>query len=210
MDELQQKILDYVRLNEPVSVAKIVKEMKIYRNKFYELMEPIKRSGLLFSRAGFGVFYSMESYNAWLDNGGREILSLRGRTGAESSLKTRREDPWVAREGSIKFAIMECLKESSEPLSLSQISARTRLQSKSVSGSLSYLVRAGTVEHDGKDFKRKYTLSGQVSDHDIVVEKVKGKKTGFKQFNPKKNGIVQAYMASPARQRLMAVYGRMG
>lgn len=210
MDSLQQSILDFVRLNEPVSVDRIVRELKIYRNKFYALIEPLRMDGFLFSRSGFGIFYSVESYEAWLENGGREILSQRGRLGAEAWLEARKNKPWVAREGSVKFAILDCLKSATEPLGLPVISARTKINAKSISGALSYLIRIGSIVHDGKDFKRKYSLAEKVSEHEIVAEKAKPKPGNFKLYNPKKNGVVQAYLNSPARQRLMAVYGRMG
>ncbi len=92
MDNLQQKIIDYVRENEPVSIAEIVKHPGVYRNKFYVIVAPLREQGLLFSRGRPGVYYNQESFSKWMDDGGREILSQRGRAGSEASLKTRREE----------------------------------------------------------------------------------------------------------------------
>lgn len=210
MDNLQQKIIDYVRENEPVSIAEIVKHTGVYRNKFYVIVAPLREQGLLFSRGGLGVFYNQQSFSKWMDDGGREMLSQRGRAGSEASLKTRREEPWRAREGSLKCIVMSCLKNSPKPLTLSKISDATGIPTKSASGTISFLIRIGCITHDGKRFARKYSLAEGVTPEPVAIVQRHGKRGGFVLFNPARNGVVEEYMKSPARARLMAVYGRMG
>lgn len=86
-----------------------------------------------------------------------------------------------------------------------------QLSDKSAYRILAILSDDGTVYHDGKLKGRQYLIASEQNKHfsnsEVAYE---AKVRAFVRYNPKKNGVVQAYMASPARQRLMAVYGRMG
>lgn len=82
MTELQQRIFDYVAANQPVTIASIVKSLSIYRSQYYRETEYLRESGKLTSMPGVGVFAGMSGLNAWLDNGGADLLSNWGKSNA--------------------------------------------------------------------------------------------------------------------------------
>lgn len=77
MDSLKQRICNYVKINQPASVAAIMREMNISRARYYEEAKALRMLGLLYSAPGIGIFAGMDGYQHWLDHGGKEELSRR-------------------------------------------------------------------------------------------------------------------------------------
>lgn len=92
-----------------------------------------------------------------------------------------------------------------------EIAKACKLSGKSAYRILASLSDDGTVYHDGKLKGRQYLIASEQNKHfsnpDVAYE---AKVRAFVRYDPKRNGVIQAYMASPARARIMAVYGRMG
>ncbi|EMH9209859.1 TPA: hypothetical protein ACTYTR_003815 [Klebsiella michiganensis] len=135
MDNLQQKIIDYVTENQPTTIRDIVKDTGIYRSLYYRITAELRETGQLQAMPGVGIFAGDEGVQNWLENGGREMLSQWGRDTNAASQAAK-----------------------------------------------------GVFKQRQKDDAPKM----------------------FEPYNPARNCVVSEYMASPARARLLAVYGRMG
>ncbi|KMK17768.1 hypothetical protein ABW09_12025 [Pluralibacter gergoviae] len=79
MTELQQQILAYVKSHQPALIADIVKDLGIYRSRYYRETAELREDGLLQAMPGVGIFAGEEGVNYWLENGGQEKLREWGR-----------------------------------------------------------------------------------------------------------------------------------
>lgn len=79
MTKLQQQIIEYVKSHQPVQIADIVKDLQIYRSRYYWETAELREEGYLQSMPGVGVFAGEEGVKCWLENGGQEKLREWGR-----------------------------------------------------------------------------------------------------------------------------------
>lgn len=77
MDSIKQRIVSYVKANQPVSVADMIRDLSIGRSSYYEEAKALRRLGMLRSVSGIGVFASEADHQTWLEHGGREAISRR-------------------------------------------------------------------------------------------------------------------------------------
>lgn len=80
MNATQQKILRYVAKNQPVTVAMIMENVGITRAHYYEESLVLRRNDVLKSVNGIGVFAGSIAFHAWLDSGGRKLISENAKT----------------------------------------------------------------------------------------------------------------------------------
>ncbi|HCU2310606.1 TPA: DUF977 family protein [Klebsiella aerogenes] len=74
MDSLKQRIIDYVKQNQPVSIPVAAKDIGIAVYSFRKIKREMENKGLLFSRQGFGLFESEEYYNEYVKVEGKKRM----------------------------------------------------------------------------------------------------------------------------------------
>lgn len=197
MDALRQRIIDFVRENQPVNEEKMrtglgfsVHQCRLYRKQ-------MKATGHLFIANGIGCFISQADFEDWLRNGGgHERMKSIGKMGGRGQAPDRER----------RRLIIEYLSNQTEPSTAKEIYKACHINQKSAYRMLASLLEDGTIGSDGKRVGRRYVLDADsvycdFDDRDTPVK-------AFVKYNPKRNGVVQAYLNSPARQRIMMVYGR--
>ncbi|HAT2743897.1 TPA: hypothetical protein I8372_001463 [Citrobacter farmeri] len=72
MDSIKQRIVSYVKANQPVSVADMIRDLSIGRSRYYEEAKTLRRLGMLRSVSGIGVFawtelkpFAMGKFREW-------------------------------------------------------------------------------------------------------------------------------------------------
>lgn len=99
MDSLKQRIVDYVKANQPVKIANVIRVIGISRDRFYEEARVLRELDLLHSVRGYGLFFGEKAYQDWLVSGGREEMKKRAQEAnaaaqeAKGLIEPEREDP---------------------------------------------------------------------------------------------------------------------
>ncbi|HDZ9010913.1 TPA: hypothetical protein RUY31_003623 [Klebsiella quasipneumoniae subsp. similipneumoniae] len=201
MDSLKQRMLDFIRQNQPVTELQLTEGLGISRNACRENRRQLRAVGLIYISCGSGAFLSLEDFQKWLEHGGgHEKISMTAKKGIHNAV-----------DNSARKRVIEYLSEQTEPVGAGEIAKACNLINKTAYRVLATLADDGTVIHDGRVKGRQYLIASSDVQWPANGEKSSERKVkAFAKYNPKKNGVVQAYLNSPARQRLMAVYGRMG
>lgn len=201
MDSLKQRMLDFIRKNQPVTEDQLKDGLGISRHSCRENRGQLRNAGLIYVTCGSGSFISRADYENWLENGG----------GHEKISNTAKKGIHKFADSTARSRVIEYLTSLKEPVCAGEIAIACHLMQKTAYRILASLADDGTVVHDGRVKGRHYLIASSDAQFPSSSGQKGEKKTkAFVRYNPKKNGVVQAYMASPARQRLMAVYGRMG
>lgn len=201
IDSLKQRMLDFIRQNQPVTEQQLKDGLGISRNACRENRGQLRNAGLIYVSCGFGAFNSLADYEHWLEHGGgHEKISLTAKKGIQN-----------AADSSSKKRVIEFLSAQTAPVGAGEIANGCNLPRKSAYRILATLVDDGTIFHDYRAKGRQYQIASSDSQWTSKSERTSERKIkAFVKYNPNKNGVVEDYMASPARQRLMAVYGRVG
>ncbi len=202
MDALKQRIIDFIKQNQPVTEQQLKNGLGISLNACRQNRRLLRNAGLIYVTCGSGAFISRSDFELWLKNGGgHEKMSASARLGGRG----------MTSDKTAKKRVIDYLTSKNEPMCAGEIAKACKLSGKSAYRILASLYDDGTVYHDGKLKGRQYLIASEQNKHfsnsDVAYE---AKVRAFVRYNPKRNGVIQAYMASPARARLMAVYGRMG
>lgn len=202
MGSLKQSMLDFIKQNQPVTEKQLKDGLGISLYSCREHRKQLRDSGLIYVTSGSGAFISRADFELWLEHGGgHEKISNTAKKGihcAPTDITSSRQ-------------VTEFLATQTEPVCAGEISRACNLGQKTTYRILAKLTDDGTVFHDGRVKGRLYLMANGdnhfPSDSSTDSER---KARAFVKYNPNKNGVVQDYMQSAARARLMAVYGRVG
>lgn len=92
MDSLKQRIVDYVKANQPVSVSDILIEINISKCRYLSESRILRSLGLLVSVPRVGIFAGKSAYEDWINDDEREVMQC-NRTAPKSSDVNEREEP---------------------------------------------------------------------------------------------------------------------
>ncbi|MGG8026283.1 hypothetical protein PGO13_19940 [Klebsiella aerogenes] len=202
IDSLKQRIINYVKQNQPVSIPVAAKDIGIAVYSFRKIKKEMENKGLLFSRQGFGLFESEEYYNEYVKVEGKKRMQAFRAHGLQ------KEKYDVVDGIDTRKAIMSVIDRITTPMTCGEIGKMCGVGTKAAYRIVSELCDLGTLVHDGGTYGRRFILASEGGVSDFDSKEVSRRPKGFRKYNPKRNGVVQAYLNSPARQRIMMVYGR--
>lgn len=189
MDSLKQRIVDYVKTNQPVLRVKLAVAMGITLRALDRETTALKEHGYLFSKAGFGYFTSAEAYDEWRTGPGAEQLSIRGSKGGYSSAAIRygNNQTYAAR--------IAILLDDGREMSAADIADELGVPYHKISTAITNMVNTEELKHTGAVGHRVYSLG-------------KAKKR-VRRRAESVNVICQECRQSAAMQRVLAFYGRL-
>ena len=190
MDNLKQRIVDYVAANQPVKRADLIVAIGISGKGLDREIATLRGLEMIFSMAGFGYFTSKASYQEWLKGAGANYLKDRAIKGGYRSVEARRQS-----ENSYPARIMSVLSDGSK-LGASQIAEAMGATYRSISSVISVMVNAGELKFEGPKGHRVYSLAKPKKKAGRRAESV--------------NVICQECRNSPAMKRVLMVWGRVG
>ena len=194
---IKQRIIEFVRENQPVTEEKMRTSLGLSVHQCRAYRKQMKATGQLFIANGSGCFISQSDFEDWLRNGGgHEKMKRIGRMGGRGQTPDREQ----------RRLIIEYLTNQTEPFTAKEIYKACHINQKSAYRILASLLEDGTIGSDGKRVGRRYVLDADSAHCDFDDRDTPVK--AFVKYNPKRNGVVQAYLNSPARQRIMMIYGR--
>lgn len=201
MDALKQRIIDFIKQNQPINDRQAICTFGIGKNRWREEKSKLKRMGEIYPVCGAGTFISKHDYDDWLENGGGKE-KVRASQAKGGLVKGNNKDS--------KKLIIEYLPNIATPMTSGAISRACGVNEKTGHNIISALADMGLIEHDGAEYNRRYMPVMEGQPQVFVRRKADKQKSLCKRYDPRSNVVVRDYMASPARQRLLAVYGRMG
>lgn len=187
MDNLSIEILKIVSEFSPVNTAQLVQVLDCSKRKVLAVLADLRVAGRIFTKIPVGHFPSEAAYQVWLENGGKEKITCRGRAAAARSnlTKARRNDTIPCRT--------IIMLSSQGPLRAIDIARALDVPYNTLSGQLSTMVTRGQVIRTGRAGKSLYSLAPG-------VELEQGAATPV-------NGIFAECRNSAAMQRVLSVYG---
>lgn len=79
MISLEQRIINYVNANQPVTAGQASNSLNISKKIFIEIKHNLEKKGLLFTKRGFGVFGNFNEYRKWMQSKGKKECHQWGR-----------------------------------------------------------------------------------------------------------------------------------
>lgn len=70
MDNLQQKIINFIKENQPVTERKLKEGLGITYHSCREHRRHLRDAGMIYISSGCGAFISREAFDHWLSHGG--------------------------------------------------------------------------------------------------------------------------------------------
>lgn len=201
IDSLKQRMIDFIRQNQPVTEQQLKDGLNISRHSCRENRSQLRNAGLIYVTSGSGAFISRADYENWLEHGG----------GHKKISNTTKKGLNNVSDSSSRQRVIEFLSSQKTPVCAAEIAKACNLMQKTSYRILASLSDDGTVIHDGRVKVRQYLIASSGAQWPAgSCQHSERKIKAFCRYNPNKNGVVQEYMSSPARARLMAVYGRIG
>ncbi|HDR2542559.1 TPA: ArsR family transcriptional regulator [Enterobacter mori] len=190
MDNLKQRIVDYVAANQPVKRADLIVVIGISGKGLDREIAALRGLGVIFSMAGFGYFTSESDYQEWRKGAGALHLKNQALNGAFSSAAARRvsDESYPARIASV-------LSDGSK-LGATQIAEAMGTSYRSISSVISVMVNSGELKFEGPKGHRVYSLAQAKKKAGRRAESV--------------NVICQECRNSAAMKRVLMVWGRVG
>ncbi|HHS9775858.1 TPA: hypothetical protein ACTW8Y_000487 [Raoultella ornithinolytica] len=202
MNSLHQKIINFIKQNQPVTEKQLKEGLGITYQSCREERRKLCNAGLIYISCGCGAFVSRSDFEYWLSHGGgHEKISASAKQGIHNALT----------DTTAKKRVIDFLSTQDSPVGAGEIAIACNLSQKPTYRILEMLSDDGTIFHDGRVKGRQYLIASSGAQWPAgSCQHSERKIKAFCRYNPNKNGVVQEYMASPARARLMAVYGRVG
>lgn len=198
-DDARGELLRFVRDNQPVNWQKAKAHINISRATYYKLVGKLKNTGDVYSINGSGTFLSREDYERWLRT---DSVRAEKRMIASKGGVTRKN------AATIRQKVMGFIPSISQPMTVGEIAAACGVSRKSAFRYVVQLASEGALRHNSATYSRLYMPAEKQFIHKDNYADVRTKPKAFRQYNPERNGVVQAYLNSPARQRIMMIYGR--
>ena len=198
-DDARVELLRFVRDNQPVNWQKAKAHINISRATYYKLVGKLKNTGDVYSINGSGTFLSREDYERWLKT---DSVRAEKRMIASKGGVTRKN------AATIRQKVMDFIPSISQPMTVGEIAAACGVSRKSAFRYVAQLANEGALQHNSATYSRLYMPAEKQFTPKENYADVRTKPKAFRQYNPKRNGVVQAYLNSPARQRIMMIYGR--
>lgn len=204
MISLEQRIINYVNANQPVTAGQASNSLNISKKIFIEIKHNLEKKGLLFTKRGFGVFRNFNEYRKWMQSKGKKRMSSMGKIGGKVK--------GIERMGSdeIYDRISNFIPTMKEPLTSGEISRKCGVNERSGFQLILKLVKIGILQHDGATYARRYfPLLEQSNKQYFSKKSSSGALMGSNNYNKNENDVIQKYKTSPARARILALYGKV-